>query len=61
MASTPNSYYSSSPSPSPSPSRQSTPEWCKDDSPEGGRVYTPGLYDEDRDDEMPDLTTLSLN
>ena len=39
---------------------QSTPEWCKDDSPEGGRVYTPGLYDEDRDDEIPDIATLRV-
>ena len=38
----------------------STPEWCKDDSPEGGRVYTPGLYDEDRDDEIPDIATLRV-
>lgn len=76
MASTPTSNYSSPPSPSPSPSpsthiplyrtpspppsTQSTPEWCKDDSPEGGRVYTPGLYDEDRDDEIPDITALRI-
>jgi len=46
--------------PSPPPSTQSTPEWCKDDSPEGGRVYTPGLYDEDRDDEIPDIATLRV-
>ena len=48
--------------PSPPPSTQSTPEWCKDDSPEGGRVYTPGLYDEDRDDEIqiPDIATLRI-
>jgi len=39
---------------------QSTPEWCKDDSPEGGRVYTPGLYDDDRDDEIPDIATLRV-
>jgi len=63
-----------SPSPSPSPSTHSplyrtppppliqcsTPEWCKDDSPEGGRVYTPGLYDEDREDEIPDIATLRV-
>jgi len=62
MASTPNSYYSSSPSPSPSPSpsRQSTPEWLRDDSPEGGRVYTPGLYSVESDDEMPDLVAPPL-
>ena len=76
MASTPTSNYSSPPSPSPSPSpsthiplyrtpspppsTQSTPEWCKDDSPEGGRVYTPGLYDEDRDNEIPDITALRI-
>ena len=46
--------------PSPPPSTQSTPEWCKDDSPEGGRVYTPGLYDDDRDDEIPDIATLRV-
>ena len=46
--------------PSPPPTTQSTPEWCKDDSPEGGRVYTPGLYDEDRDDEIPDIATLRV-
>ena len=60
MAATPTSNYSSSPSPSPPPTTQSTPEWCKDDSPEGGRVYTPGLYDEDRDDEIPDITALRV-
>jgi len=76
MASTPTSNYSSPPSPSPSPSpsthiplyrtpspppsTQSTPEWCKDDSPEGGRVYTPGLYEEDRDDEIPYITALRI-
>ena len=60
MASTPNSYYSSSPSPSPSPSRQSTPEWLRDDSPEGGRVYTPGLYSVESEDEMPDLAAPPL-
>jgi len=46
--------------PSPPPSTQSTPEWCKDDSPEGGRVYTPGLYDEDNNDEIPDITALRI-
>ena len=46
--------------PSPPPTTQSTPEWCKDDSPEGGRDYTPGLYDEDRDDEIPDIATLRV-
>jgi len=53
MAETATSNYSSSPSPP--HTTPSTPEWCKDDSPEGGRVYTPGLYDEDREDEIPDI------
>ena len=46
--------------PSPPPSTQSTPEWCKDDSPEGGRDYTPGLYEEESNDEIPDIATLRV-
>ena len=76
MAATPNSNYSSSPSPSPSPPiTQSRPQWNKVTASTGGWMHTPGssrlslspspmdgpgLYDLERDDEIPDITTLRV-
>jgi len=60
MSDTPNSNYSSSPSPSPSPPTQSRPKWNKAFASIGGRMHTPGLYDLESDDEIPDISTLRV-
>jgi len=58
MAATSNSNYSSSPSPSPTTTQSihDIHEWFRDASPMDG----PGLYDLERDDEFPDITTLRV-
>jgi len=60
MAATPNSNYSSSPSPSPSPTTQSRTVWNSAFASTGGKMHTPGLYDEESNDEIPDIATLRI-
>jgi hypothetical protein len=42
------------------PSTQSRPKWNKAFASTGGRMHTPGLYDEESNDEIPDITTLRV-